>query len=809
MLLFKSIIKLLLKNFTNYVVQNFNTLKKQLLLFIALVLTSVGLFAQEFMVRGFVYAEESGEGVPFAKVILTPERSDNPENVQGVTTNLDGFFTFPAVKEGKYSIVIRSAEHEEFQDKITVGEKEILNLNYTISKGNVTEIEEIKVYAEDRSKKTKVDMSVNKLDQKGIERLPTFGAESDVMAALAVTPGVVTTGDQGGQMYVRGGTPIQNLTLLDGMTVYNPFHSIGFFSVFETELIKNADIYTGGFPARYGGRIASIMDITYRDGNMKKFGGKVSASPFMGKMVLEGPLFKSKDANSGGGGSYIFAAKQSIIDQTSRSIYTHANDGRGLPFSFIDLHTKLTFKSGEGSRFSAFGFYNNDRVNYPELADLNWSAAGGGLNFRLVPSSSKVIVNGKFNVSNYGINFIESEGAAPRSSSITGFDLGFDFSYFLKNSSEVSYGVQIGGFNTDFITFNQANRIIQRQNFNTELNGYVDYRLVKGRWVFNPGLRLQSYVSTPQIVLEPRLGAKFNVTENFRLKFSGGKFSQNFTAAASDQDIVTLFYGFLSAPTDVQSNFTQPNGEVVRPENGIQIAWHSVAGFEYDLTRYLSLNIEGYYKYFPQLSNINVNKVYDDIAEFSTIDDVYKKDFIIESGYAYGVDFLLKYSKNRIFLWGVYSYGKSERWDGFEWYTPIFDRRHNINLVGNYSFGKKKDLELSMRWNFGSGLPFTPTGGYFQPEPFDSGVTTDYTTSNANELSILLGTFNSARLPNYHRFDITAKKRFEFKNKSVLETTIGVTNILNRENIFYVNRVTNEKIYQLPILPSIGVSFKF
>jgi hypothetical protein len=322
-----------------YSIKKITTLKKQLFLTFTLLLLTFGLFSQDFMVRGFIYAEESGEGVAFAKVILTPEGSEDPEQIKGVTTDLEGFFTFTAVKKGSYELQIRSTEYESIIETITVGNEEILTLRYNLKKGNVTEIEEVKIYAEDRSKKTKVDMSVNKLDQKSIERLPSFGAESDVMAALAVTPGVVTTGDQGGQMYVRGGTPIQNLTLLDGMTVYNPFHSIGFFSVFETELIKSADIYTGGFPARYGGRIASIMDITYRDGNMKKFGGKVSASPFMGKMVLEGPLFKSKDPNSGAGGSYIFAGKQTIIDQSSRALYPHANDGEGLPFTFTDLHS--------------------------------------------------------------------------------------------------------------------------------------------------------------------------------------------------------------------------------------------------------------------------------------------------------------------------------------------------------------------------------------------------------------------------------------------------------------------------------------
>lgn len=780
-----------------------------LLIFSITFFTSV--LAQDFTVRGFIYEAESGEGAAYVKVILTKDGASKDAPIIGATTDLEGFFSIPKLDKGTYTIVIRSMDHVEVTDKIELKDQDLVSVRYELEKrDDVKDLEGVNVYADDRSKKTKVEMSVNKLDQKGLERLPSFGAENDVMSAMSVTPGVVTTGDQGGQMYVRGGTPIQNKILLDGMTIYNPFHSIGFFSVMETELIKSADIYTGGFSAEYGGRIASIMDVTYRDGNMKEFGGKASVSPFMGKLVLEGPLFRPEDENSGNGGSFIFASKHSLLDYTSRTLYPYANDGQGLPFTFTDIYGKATIKSEEGSKFSAFGFSNNDAVLYPEVADLNWKSLGAGMNFVLVPLTSQVLIKGHLNASNYEIFFQEQNGEAPRTSSITGFDLGFDFTYFLGNSSEITYGINIGGFGTDFRTFNQVNRLIQREDYNTEFSGYINYRMVKGRWVFNPSVRVQAYASVPDLIIEPRLGAKYNVNENLRWKIAGGRYSQNFTSAASDRDIVTLFYGFLSAPTDVQENFTKPNGDIINPQNGLQIAWHGITGFEYDFTRNLSLNIEGYYKYFPQLSNINLNKLYDDTNEFNEIDDVFKKDFIIESGYAYGVDVLLEYEKDRLFLWGVYSYMKSERWDGFQWYAPVFDRRHNINLVGNYLFGKNKDIELSLRWNFGSGLPFTPTTGYFQGEPFNDGVTTDYTTSNPQELSILLGTLNSARLPTYHRFDITVKKRWEFKkSKSLLEATIGVTNIYNRENIFYVNRVTNEKVFQLPVLPSIGVSYSF
>ena len=162
-----------------------------------------------------------------------------------------------------------------------------------------------------------------------------------------------------------------------------------------------------------------------------------------------------------------------------------------------------------------------------------------------------------------------------------------------------------------------------------------------------------------------------------------------------------------------------------------------------------------------------------------------------------------------MFVWGVYSLGKVTRWDGFMEYPPVFDRRHNANLVITYLFGKKKDIEVSARFNYGSGLPFTPTAGFYQGEPMSGGVSTDYTTTNPQNFETLLGDLNSERLPDYHRLDITAKKNIEFKNKTTMEITVSVTNVYNRQNIFYVNRATNEKIYQLPILPSLGVSYNF
>ncbi|MBL4861875.1 MAG: hypothetical protein JKY09_02505 [Crocinitomicaceae bacterium] len=579
-------------------------------------------------------------------------------------------------------------------------------------------------------------------------------------------------------------------------------------------MAKKVDIYTGGFDAQYGGRISSVMDITYRDGNTKKFSGKVSASPFMAKAVLEGPFSKPKSGP--GGVSYIFSLKQSLIDQTSKTLYPTINrdeDGNsdGMPFNFTDAYGKITFKGNGRSKVSAFGFHNNDRVKY-DIADIHWKQSGGGINFLLVPSSSPIFVRGHINGSSFATTFdeaISETDTVKRSSSVGGFDLGFDFTYFMKDESELNYGINLGGFNTNFTTFNEENRKIVLTDWTTEIGAYFNYRFVSTRWVIQPSLRAQYYASFPTFSPEPRLGIKFNATEKFRVKASGGRYSQNFTSASSDKDVVNLFNGILSAPTNVQETFVTQYQNEKSPENGIQYAWHAIGGVEYDFTKKISLNVEAYYKYFSQLSNINQNKLYDDLPQFNNIDDIYKKDFILENGESYGVDVLVKHSGKRLFLWGVYSLGFSNRWDGFQFYNPVFDRRHNVNLVGTYLFGENKDLEVSVRWNLGSGLPFTPTAGFYQEENFSGGVTTDYTTTNPSYVSTILGKFNSERLPYYHRLDISVKKQFKFKNETVMEIVGSVTNAYNRKNIFYINRVTSETIYQFPILPSLGLSYKW
>lgn len=793
-----------MKNILSLVPDLFDRLLMRNILLLCALLISFTAFNQKGILKGFVYDEKSGEPVPFSNVYIK-------ELETGAVTDLDGFYQIPKIPAGTFTVRITNVQFDSIVEKIKFTEDQIVVKNFELKEGSV--LDAVEINSKKIEDKTETKVSVIKLDKKDIYRVPNIGGEADILSALTVTPGVISSGDQGGQIYVRGGTPIQNKILLDGMTIYNPFHSIGFFSVFETELIKSADVYTGGFGAEYGGRISSIMDITYKDGNTKKVSGLVSASPFMARAVLEVPLIKQKeDEPPKTTGSFIFSAKQSLIEWTSKGLYPWVNKddqgkSQGLPFRFTDLYGKFSFKTPSGSKISLFGFYFGDKVNYQAIEELKWDSFGGGLNFILAPPKSKQLIKGHINFSKYSALMRETN-LPDRNSGIFGFNAGFDFSYYLGKANQVDYGFVINGFQTDFVTYNDLNYKIEQINFTFEIAAYATYKLVKSIVVFEPGFRAQYYASYNKFFAEPRLSMKINAHENFRIKMAGGLYSQNFTSANSDRDVTQLFYGFLSAPTNTQSTFTQQNGKEREVPNGLQSAWHAVGGFEIDIVKGLSMNIEGYYKWFKQLTNINVNKIYPE--ETKGVDDIFKKDFLIESGEAWGIDFLTKYVTPRFNIWVAYSLAKVTRWDGFKEYTPAFDRRHNVNLMFSYIAGKKKDWEFSIRWNYGSGMPFTQTAGVYQGVDFSQdGVDTDVINNNPNYQEFLYAEINEGRLPDYHRLDLSAKKIFRFKNDMQLDIQVSVTNVYDRKNIFYVNRVTGETVYQLPVLPSLGVAFKF
>ncbi len=766
-------------------------------LFILLVLVCQSVFAQDGTIKGFVKDAEKGEGL--SMILVGLEGTDI-----GMNTDEKGYFSLTKLKPGKYTLVARNINFNEFKEEVEVKAGQVVTKNLTLTKRDF-QLGQVEVTGDKEQQVNNVNISVETLRPKDFKIVPSFGGQKDIVQVLTTLPGFVSTGDQGGQVFVRGGSPIQNKVLLDGMIVYNPFHSIGLFSVFDTDIISGADIYTGGFGAQFGGRISSVMDIRTRDGNKKSMDGKIGFNPFGSKVQIEGPL--KKMGKNGSGISYILSAKNSYLDRSSKALYPYVNNGDGLPFNYTDLYGKLSFSGSNGSSFNVFGFSFDDAVTkYQALSNLNWKNIGFGSNFVVAPTSSSVLINGIFAWSKYDVTLQEAT-VADRSSGIQSFNFGLDFNYSIGKDA-VKYGVEVLGFSTYYNTFNPLGVKVNLDQNTTELNAFISYKINRKKLIIEPGFRLQYYSSLAVTSPEPRLGIKYKATNRLRLKLATGLYSQNLMATNSDRDVVNLFYGFLASPDDIQSTFTVPNGEEVDVKSSLQKASHLVGGFEFDLTEEWNLNVEGYYRNFKQVTNTNRNKIFPDDAENNDKPEVLREDFILESGFAVGCDIVLKYSTKFSTVNMVYSIMNVDRWDGLRWYDPVFDRRHNVNFVASHAFGKDRTWEVSARWNLGSGLPFTQTQGFYEPPTLPGGISTDYIYTNSPELGIQFAELNTGRLPWYHRLDLNIRKTQKWE-KASMEYNLGVTNAYNRANVFYIDRVTAKRADQLPIMPSFGIELSF
>lgn len=755
------------------------------------VLVVLGLFlglhqinAQDGIIRGSVIDDANGDPIGFATVRVQG-------STMGVNTDLDGFFSITGLSEGNYKLIVTYLGYDSISLEVPLKKGELRSVRF-LMKESVLQLETVDVSASRQAAKTQVQVSKILVTPKQIKSLPSTGGAPDIAQYLPVLPGIIFTGDQGGQLYIRGGSPIQNRILLDGMTIYNPFHSIGFFSVFETETIRNIDVMTGGFSAEYGGRVSAIVDISTREGNMKRFGGMVGVNPFQTNILLEGPLKKLKeDENTSS--SFLITGKKGYLDQTGKTLYPYAsNDSLGLPFSYTDLYGKMSFMAGSSSRISLFGFNFEDGVDYGSIAKLNWKNRGAGMRLSVVPGNSNAVIGALVAFSDYKIK-LDQQDNRPRDSRISGFNIGLDFTFF-NLDSEIKYGFDIHGFNTEFGFTNFLDLNIRQENFNTEIAGFFKYKQKWGNLIIEPSARLIYYSSLSDLVLEPRLGLKYNITEYLRFKLAGGFYSQNLISTVNELDVVNLFVGFLSAP---ESRIYKP-GTLEETDHRLQKAIHAISGFEIDLSEKIMLNVEPYYKRFTQLIALNRNKLTNNDPNFQT-----------ETGDAYGIDFSLKYESGPFYLWTTYSLAKVTRDDGYQEYAPIFDRRHNVNALVTYSFGPKHSWEAALRWNFGTGFPFTQTQGFYTNYDFNDGIGTDVLTQNGDLGIIYDADRNGGRLPSYHRLDASLKKIWEFSRFSSLEAVVSVTNAYDRSNIFYFDRVNYTRVNQLPILPSVGLTFKF
>lgn len=757
-------------------------INKRIFLTVILFLISFIAHCQYGTIRGFVYDEDNGEPVLFTNVYLH-------KTTLGCATDENGYFTITKIPAGDYKLMVTTIGYDTLSQDVSVKKDEYINLKLYL-KESAYQLDAVDVSAEQETYKSEVKTAVVNVTPKQIEKIPTVGGQADLAQYLQVLPGVIFTGDQGGQLYIRGGAPVQNKVLMDGMVIYNPFHSIGLFSVFDTDILRSIDVYTGGFGSEFGGRVSSIMDIKTKDGNKNRTSGKIEASTFGANLLVEGPIKKSKP-ESPSSLTYLLSAKTSYLDQTAETLYPYAGNGYGLPFSFTDVYGKMSLSADNGSKVNIFGFNFDDKVsNYQGVADYFWKSFGAGTNFVIIPGNAPALLEGTIAYSSYnsGMSDVDS---LPRESTIDGFNVSVAMSYFIGKNT-VKYGLEIVGFGTDYNYQSPLGYKIAESDFSTELGAFINYKHVLDRWVIDLGFRVQYYASLAEFSPEPRIAVKYNLLDNVRLKASAGLYSQNLMSATSDRDVVNLFYGFISSPSSLPKYF---KGKEVHSR--LQKSQHIIFGVEYDPIKHLTLNVEGYYKNFSLLTNFNRNKV-------TSQDPTY----LYETGSAKGVDFTAKYEYKRWYVWAVYSLGYVNRDDGNQVYPTHFDRRHNVNVLVTWNGGQKRDWDVSLRWNYGSGFPFTLQSGFYE-QLYLEDIYDDIINENGELGIIYSDLLNSGKLPQYHRLDFDVKKAFLLGKYTKLSVSLGVTNVYNRANIFYVDRVTGERADQLPVLPSLGLRFDF
>ncbi len=747
-------------------------------------------------IKGFVYESESGQAIPMASVSMM-------NTTVGQATDQNGFFLLTKVPAGKVILRIRYLGYADAVTEVKLNPGETRQITVFL-KPTAIELEAATISGE-RQRLEKVNpVSTHRLTPVTLQRIPSLSGQSDLAEYLQVLPGIIFTGDRGGQFYVRGGEPVNNLVKLDGMTVVSPFHSVGFSSVFDTQTISSVDVSTAGFGASHGGRISSVIDIRTRVPNRREFSADGLANTFGYSMIVEGPVKKMTDKDPSSI-SLLVSNKGSYIKQTADELYPYL-DSVGLPYRYNDAFAKLSFVGKKGDQLDLIGMHFTDVADYGNLMRSMWTNNGAGAHALISPQGSPLLFESFLNLSDYR-GELDEAGERPRKTLYNTVNGAFRVHY---NGPVLKFiwGTEMNVIHTSH-TFQGLSGITQEDEyFTAEILTYVETALSLGRWLLEPGFRLNYYADRNYLSPEPRLKIRFKLNDRINLNFAGGFYSQNLVSTTSTEDVVNIFQGYYIGPFWVKNDY---KGTYIT--NKFQLARHAVGGVSYLGPKNLKLTAEIYLKDYYRMINYNRYKIYDEVLFVGTdisraISPILCKYFIIEKGLAYGLDLLADWTWRDLSLYASYSLGYVVREDDFMRYTPHFDRRHNLNLVAGYSFGKNKAWSARARWNLGSGFPFTQSLGIYEDLALAHGdFYIDPLTSG--DISVWYGEINEGRLPWYHRLDVSLTGSWRLSRKMAIELVFSVMNVYNRRNVFYLDRITYSRVDQLPVLPTFGVRVTF
>jgi hypothetical protein len=725
-----------------------------LFLFLSIVISFTFSFGQQpGNIRGFVTDSTNGEALAFCNVILK-------EINTGASTNERGLYLIKSIpSKREYELTVSYVGFKTKTLKVFVEPDVITQFDVKLIPLSV-ELQTIEKVGEKIVRENSTDISLERISVKELEILPK-GVETDIFRNLQLIPGVSTTGDVTAKFYVRGGSGDQNQILLNGVEIYNPFHSLGLFSVIDPEMINSIEFYKGGFTSEYSGRVSSVMDVISKDGNKNRFGFKGGLSLLTAKGLIEGPIPN---------GSFMITGRMSYNNDVLKKFFNEQT----VPIDFYDLSYKLNYSSADifqNAKFTLFGFLSDDNVDYnnPLREQFKWKNNLFGFEWLQVydvPLYSRL-----------GISLSTFEGQVipnfsslkPRYNRIKDFTINFDMNVVYENRDEIGLGLKLKTIDSKFSQVNFIGIKSDLEEFAGNLSLYGKYKFLQWKnFGLDAGTRfnITGLSSNGGGSFEPRVSLTYRFIPSIAFKAAWGIYLQELITVTDESEIISIFDPWIIVP------------DYLNPERSI----HYIAGFNFDLTRGVQFSVEGYYKILQDIAIVNDQK-------FTKSDP----DLLAGKGESYGFEFLFNYSIDPFNITTSYTLSWAYKEVNGWLYYPKYDARHAANIILEFNLGD--GWIASSVWNFSSGYPFTEIIGYYDKYFFNN---------NSNGLNgaefepyAYLGDKNIGRLPAYHRLDLSLIKRLSLSLMNI-ELGISAINVYDRKNIFYFNSDTGEIVNMLP-----------
>lgn len=737
---------------------------KFLLLALSLfLLPSAGTYCQEAkgIIKGTVRDSSNGETIPFANILLEGTKI-------GVSATIRGFYIIPDIPVGTYRVKATAVGYDAKTKVVTVRENMTVDIGFQLSP-KPPELESTTITAEQLKGLYETNPSVQAIGREEFQLVPVT-VDADLFRVLSTFPGVVRTSDVSSQFYVRGGNGDQNLILLDGITVYNPFHGLGLFSIFDADVIKVSEFFTGGIGVEYGRRLSSVLNIVTRDGNANRISGKFSMGFLTGHTLLEGPLPS---------GSWILSGRKTFFQRPLKKFLNQE-----VPLSFYDIIGKISIHSTQESRFAGHLFLSNDDITPATISEPNyvWRNRGFGVSYEQL-LAERFYVDFRLTYSRFfgELDPKESSQIKAQRTKVDEVNFSGNLSYFVNPQDQLEAGMMWSIPSLETKLVNSADIPIELSGSVTETALWVKYKFAGlFPFVIDAGARL-NYVfllNQPQYILEPRASIRYQLGSNVAVKASYGRYHQQLMTISSEDDIISLFESWIPVPERI----------------GAEEADHFVAGLETTLFDRFNISLQGYLKRFRNLVTYNRDKV-----------DRFDPDYLPGTGKSYGAELFLKGSISSLFGWISYSYGKATRTVNNFTFSPRYDRRHNINIVVGLKLSG--GWELNAHWEFGSGLPFTKIVGFYDRLLLGGLFDSTYVPETGRPYTIL-GEKNLGTLPAYHRLDLSFSKTFTIDDYR-LALELNIVNLYDRRDLFYFNRFTGDRVNMLPFFPTLNLRGEF